>query len=165
MRPVFSPDVHTLYLDNSVIGGYFDEPWQRVPTQALWHHMECGGCRFVVSEVTAQEILPCRDFPRVAHVWEFFKAQFRPEDHLPLTDEAKALAAHYLHCITSLKAGRDERDAQHIAICTLAGIGFLLSWNFHHLDNREALNEINRLHGLPEICILTPKDYLYETIN
>jgi hypothetical protein len=44
----------TIYLDNSVIGGYFDAEFE-MPTRRLWQMAEAGECRFVASVVTQQE--------------------------------------------------------------------------------------------------------------
>lgn len=46
--------VLTLYLDNSILGGYFDSEFQE-PTRRLWRMAENGECRFVASVVTQEE--------------------------------------------------------------------------------------------------------------
>ncbi|MEO8350881.1 MAG: hypothetical protein ABI680_04065 [Chthoniobacteraceae bacterium] len=46
--------VPILYLDTSVIGGYFDDDWKDA-TQELWRQMELGRFRFLSSDVTTQE--------------------------------------------------------------------------------------------------------------
>ena len=45
----------TLYLDSSVIGGYFDEEFEEA-TRTLWRQMETGQFRFVSSLLVDQEI-------------------------------------------------------------------------------------------------------------
>jgi hypothetical protein len=52
LQPVPVP---RLYLDTSVIGGYFDKEWER-PTQELWRQAEQGFYRLYASVVTAREI-------------------------------------------------------------------------------------------------------------
>jgi len=42
----------SLYLDTSVLGGYFDDEWKE-PTQELWRQMEAGQWRFVGGEGSA----------------------------------------------------------------------------------------------------------------
>ncbi len=44
----------TVYLDNSVLGGYFDIEFQE-PPRRLWRMAENGECRFVASVVTQEE--------------------------------------------------------------------------------------------------------------
>ena len=46
----------TLYLDTSILGGYFDDEWKK-PTQELWRQMESGLWRFVTSLVAAEELI------------------------------------------------------------------------------------------------------------
>lgn len=51
--------IPTLYLDTSVLGGYFDDEWKQ-PTQELWRQMENGLWRFVTSLVAAEELIEAR---------------------------------------------------------------------------------------------------------
>ena len=47
-----------------------------------------------------------------------------------------------------------EDDAYHVAVCTVARIEYLVSWNFEHLANvrREAgFNAVNLLQGYPPV--------------
>lgn len=46
--------VPRLYLDTSVIGGYFDDEWKDA-TQELWRQMEAGRDQFLTSAVTADD--------------------------------------------------------------------------------------------------------------
>jgi DNA-binding NtrC family response regulator len=45
----------TLYLDTSVLGGYFDEEWKE-PTRQLWRQMEAGQWCFQSSAITLDEL-------------------------------------------------------------------------------------------------------------
>ena len=45
----------SLYLDTSVLGGYFDDEWQDA-TRELWQQMEAGKFRFLTSSVTLEAI-------------------------------------------------------------------------------------------------------------
>jgi hypothetical protein len=49
--------VLTLYLDNSILGGYFDSEFEE-PTQRLWRLAEAGECRFVASIPALRIISP-----------------------------------------------------------------------------------------------------------
>ena len=52
-----------------------------------------------------------------------------------------------------------DDDARHVAICTVARIEYLVSWNFKHLanDRREAgFNAVNLLQGYSPIRIVAP---------
>jgi len=50
-------------------------------------------------------------------------------------------------------------DAQHVAVCTVARLDYLVSWNFKHLANvrREVgFNAVNLLQGYPPVRIVAP---------
>jgi predicted Rdx family selenoprotein len=50
-------------------------------------------------------------------------------------------------------------DAGHVAVCTVAGLDYLVSWNFKHLANihREAgFNSVNLLQGYRPLRIVAP---------
>jgi hypothetical protein len=80
----------SLYLDTSVIGGYFD-PEFMADTRALWRLREAGRFRFVTSVLVDQETVRA---PKP--VWELMRTTFAPADVLSMTAEALELAAHYL---------------------------------------------------------------------
>ena len=82
--------VPILYLDTSVIGGYFDDEWKDA-TQELWRQMEQGRFRFLSSDVTTQEI---EDAP--GNVRDLFDDTFSAETLLEVTGEMEDLAAAYL---------------------------------------------------------------------
>ena len=78
------------------------------------------------------------------------RATCTPDDVLERTVEAEELAQAYLAQKNVPPAFED--DARHVAVCTIARIGFLVSWNFKHLANvrREAgFNAVNLWQGYP----------------
>jgi len=141
----------SLYLDTSVIGGYFDAEFM-ADTRALWRLKEMGRFRFVSSVVVDQEIA---DAPQ--QVRALMRATFASAALLPLSDEADALAQAYLaQKVVPLDY---EDDAYHVAVCTVARIEYLVSWNFKHLVNvrREAgFNAVNLLQGYAPVRIVAP---------
>ena len=82
--------IPVLYLDTSVLGGYFDEEWQEA-TQELFRQMEMGLWKFVCSDVTRDEI---QGAPET--VPELFADTFPPESLLRPDDEMDDLAAVYV---------------------------------------------------------------------
>jgi len=80
----------SLYLDTSVVGGYFDDEWQQ-PTRELWRQMEAGLWRFVCSDVTTREIAGAPELVR-----NLFIQTFPPETLIVTTDEVDALASAYV---------------------------------------------------------------------
>ena len=150
-----------IYVDNSTISGVFDAKWQAA-TCELFRLKELGCVQLVASEVTLREALRALARGRL-HVWEHFDKHFLEQDLLPLSGEAECLANDYISGGAATENQRE--DAQHVAVCTLAGIPDLVSCNFRHLvrPHRAAkFNRINRLRGLPLIRIISPEDYLHE---
>jgi predicted nucleic acid-binding protein len=149
----------TVYLDNSVLGGYFDAEFE-VATRRLWQMAEAGQCRFVASVVTQQEaVLAPPDVVRL------FARTF-PDDSalLELTPRAEELAQAYL--AASVVSARYVDDARHVAIATTHGIGVIVTWNFRHLANyrREAgFNRVNLENGYPAVRIISPLEIVYES--
>jgi predicted nucleic acid-binding protein len=124
--------VATLYLDTSIIGGYFDDEW-RDATRELFYQTQAGRFRFVSSDLVAREI---EDAPE--QVRNLFDDTFTPELLLDVTVEIEDLAVAYLS--QRVVPPHYADDARHVAICTVARIDYLVSWNFQHLVNvqREA---------------------------
>jgi hypothetical protein len=128
-----------LYLDTSVIGGYFDAAFM-ADTRTLWRLKEAGRYRFVSSMIVDRETARAPE-----RVRELMRATFATAQLLPLTPEADALASAYLsHKV--VPAGFED-DAYHVG------------WNFRHLTNarREAgFNAVNLLQGYPPGRIVAP---------
>ena len=82
--------IPTLYLDTSVLGGYFDDEWKQ-PTQELWQQMESGLWRFVTSLVAAEELIEAPE-----RVRDLFNRTFEAVDVLNITEEIDQLAATYV---------------------------------------------------------------------
>ena len=143
--------VLALYLDTSVIGGYFDAEF-RADTRALWRLKDAGRFRFVSSVLVEQEIAGAPE-----RVRELMRTTFVAADRLPMTVEALELAGHYLAQKTVPVEYTD--DARHVALCAVARIDYLVSWNLKHLANvrRESgFNAVNLLQGYPPVRIVAP---------
>lgn len=80
--------VPTLYLDTSVIGGYFDDEWKD-PTRELWRQLEAGQYRFLTSEVTIDELTAAPE-----RVREIFARTFPSEAIVGVTAEIESLLHH-----------------------------------------------------------------------
>jgi predicted nucleic acid-binding protein len=147
----------TLYLDNSVIGGYFDPEFEKA-TQRLWALEKSGHCRFIASVVTQQEAALAP--PAVVQL--FARTFSENSSLLPLTDRAEELAHAYVRA--GILTEKYIDDARHVAIATTHGIGIIVSWNFKHLANyqRESgFNRINSMYGYPSVRIISPPELVY----
>lgn len=144
-----------IYLDTSVISAYFDQraPDRQRLTSAFWqgiHEYEV-----LISTVTLKEIGNTTSIllkkKMVDLVTEY--------EILEINDEVLTLASEYI------KAGiipeRFENDALHIAIATVNGLDYLLSWNFEHIvkvKTKRRVNLINLSFGYKEIEIISPPE-------
>lgn len=141
----------SLYLDTSVIGGYFD-PEFMADTRALWRLMEAGRFRFVTSQVVIEEVLGAPP-----EVRELMYRYFPMKDVLARSEATARLAQAYL--ARKVVPPDCSNDAWHVAMCSASRLDCLVSWNFKHLTNvrREAgFNEVNRLQGYPPMRIVAP---------
>lgn len=144
-----------LYIDTSVIGGYFDAEFAEA-TRRLWQLAQAGYFILRTLEVTATEIVNAP-----APIRKLFAKTF--PDLIKMSSATLSLADAYLaHKVVTPKF-RD--DALHVAACSLAGISPLVSWNFKHLVNlrrEDGFNAVNLLHGRPLLRIVSPLELIYE---
>lgn len=148
--------VPTLYLDTSVIGGYFDDEWQDA-TRELWRQMEAGQFQFMTSEVTIDELTAAPQ-----RVRDLFARTFSDDAILGVTAEMEDLATAYM--TQRILPPKFTDDARQVAACTVAQIEYLVSWNFRHLVNVErenGFNAVKLLQGYRSIRILNPLELIY----
>jgi predicted nucleic acid-binding protein len=146
----------SLYLDTSVIGGYFD-PEFMADTRALWRLRDEGRFRFISSQLVIDEIAGAPE-----HVRELIGTTFATEDVLDVSDEMEGLAAAYM--TQKVVPSKYVNDAEHVAVCTVARLEYLVSWNFKHLANvrREAgFNAVNLLQGYRPVRIVAPTSLIH----
>ena len=80
-----------------------------------------------------------------------------PEEH------ADALAVQLMHEVPLPE--KAAVDAAHIAIATVSGMDYLLTWNFKHIANavlRDRIERVCRLSGYKPPVICTPEELLGE---
>jgi predicted nucleic acid-binding protein len=146
-----------IYIDTSVIGGYFDEEFKDA-TRELFKRFENNEITFVVSDLLDLELIGApknvRELPYKFSVDKF--------ERVELTDEAVILANTY---ITEKVVGKTSlEDCRHIAIATINKVDVLASWNFKHivnLDRIKGYNSVNYRLGYPMLEIRSPKDLIH----
>ena len=145
-----------IYIDTSVVGGYFDEEFQE-DTRELFKRLEKNEIVFVVSDLLDIELLEAPE--QVQKLLEEFSAgKF---ERVALTADAIRLADAY---ITEKVVGKASlEDCRHIALATISRVDVLASWNFKHivnLDKIKGYNSVNLRLGFPMIEIRSPKDLI-----
>jgi predicted nucleic acid-binding protein len=128
-----------IYIDSSVIGGYFDDEFEEA-TRKLFDRIIAKDFDIYFSEVNETELslAPSR-------VRELVK--LIPSDcykYLELNEEAKKLAETYVSEKALGKASMN--DAYHIAIASVNRLDCLVSWNFKHIVNFDKIKLFNSIN-------------------
>lgn len=83
---------------------------------------------------------------------------------LEADDQARALAAEILR--KSALPPKAAADAMHIAIATVNGMEFLLTWNCAHIANgivQRAIGRLSREMGFEPPTVVTPEELMEES--
>jgi len=146
-----------IYIDTSVIGGYFDEEFFDA-TKGLFERFENNEIIFVISDLLDLELLGAPQ--NVRELLQNYAAE--KFERVKLTEEAIKLADTY---IAEKVVGKSSlEDCRHIALATIYRVDVLASWNFKHivnLDKIKGYNSVNYKLGYPMIEIRSPKDLLH----
>jgi predicted nucleic acid-binding protein len=141
----------SLYLDTSVIGGYFDKEFEK-DTKLLFEKIKAGKYNVFISDLVEDELEKAPE--NVKNLLNNFKFQW-----LKITSDCKILADEYIKEKVVGATSRD--DCMHIATATINNIDILVSWNFKHIVNVERIrgyNTINFKYGYKQLEIRSPKD-------
>ena len=145
-----------IYIDTSVIGGYFDEEFEEA-TKLLFNRIANKDFDVYFSEVNETEL-------SLAPIYIQDLKKLIPTDcykYAELNEEAEKLAETYVAEKALGKASMN--DAYHIAIASVNRLDCLVSWNFKHIVNFDKIklfNSINMKLGYPLIDIRTPLEFL-----
>jgi predicted nucleic acid-binding protein len=143
-----------IYIDTSVVGGYFDEEFKEA-TIKLFERLDNNEIIFVVSDLLDLELINAPQQVR-EHLLKYSADKFQ---RVELTEEAIKLANTY---IDEKVVGKTSlEDCRHIALATIHKVDVLASWNFKHivnLDRIKGYNSVNLRLGYSMIEIRSPKD-------
>ena len=143
-----------IYIDTSVVGGYFDEEFNEA-TIMLFERLDNNEIIFVVSDLLDLELLKAPQQVRQL-LLNYPADKFQ---RVELTEEAIMLADTY---ISEKVVGKTSlEDCRHIALATINKVDVLASWNFKHivnLDRIKGYNSVNMRLGYSIIEIRSPKD-------
>jgi predicted nucleic acid-binding protein len=145
-----------IYIDTSVIGGYYDIEFESA-TRQLFRRIQDKEFDVYFSEINETELINAPQ--KVKEVKDLIPSDcFR---FIEMTDEIKALALLYITENVLGKASRN--DAYHIALASANNINCLISWNFKHIVNFDKIklfNAVNMRLGYPLIDIRSPLEFL-----
>jgi predicted nucleic acid-binding protein len=143
-----------MYLENSVIGGYFDEEFKET-TQKLFEKLRKGVYKPIISSHVVAEL----DNGAPDHVKDNLKT-IDYEEYL-VTEEMGKLAEKYLE--QKIVSENYYNDALHIAVATVIGVDVLVSWNFKHIVNLNKIklfNSVNLREGYNILEIRSPREVI-----
>jgi predicted nucleic acid-binding protein len=143
-----------IYIDTSVVGGYFDEEFEK-DTIPFFNRIKNGEIIIIVSDLLKAELLRAPDFIKELLI----NISDTHKENISLTQEAIELADKYIEAKVVGKTSR--ADCQHIAMATICNADVLVSWNFKHIVNLDRIrgyNGINFQNGYKMIEIRTPKE-------
>jgi predicted nucleic acid-binding protein len=146
--------IQRIYIDTSVVGGYFDDEFKEA-TLMLFQRLENREVKFVVSDLLDLELLKAPT--QVRELLLKYPADFF--EKVELTDEAVRLANTYIE--EKVVGKTSIEDCRHIALATIYKVDVLASWNFKHivnLDRIKGYNSVNLKLGFSMIEIRSPKD-------
>ncbi len=143
-----------IYIDTSVVGGYFDEEFMEV-TGIFFSMLRRKRFVPLISDILAEEIgeAPQQVQDLLAEIIQGGVEQIQ------ISDEAVDLRDAYLK--TGIVTDQYEDDAMHVALATLVRADVIVSWNFRHRVNPSRIrgfNGVNAMQGYGTAVILTPAD-------
>ena len=145
-----------LYIDTSVIGGYFDVEFEQ-ETKILFDSILNNEFHVIYSTVTEDELINAPE--KVRNLLNSI-----PKNHktrIELSEEAVMLGDTYIAENVVGKTSRE--DCFHIALATIYKADILVSWNFKHIVNVVRIrgyNAVNIKLGYSPIDIRSPKEII-----
>ncbi|MFN4945739.1 MAG: hypothetical protein ACK5WV_01610 [Chryseotalea sp.] len=148
--------IQKVYIDTSVIGGYFDEEFE-LYTKLFFEKVKQGEFRVILSDLLITELQGAPE-----NVIKFFKSiPTKQIEFVEQTSDSILLGEEYLKEGVVGKTSR--ADCRHIALATLINADILVSWNFKHIVNINRIrgyNSVNIKHGHRILEIRTPREIL-----
>ena len=147
-----------VYIDTSVIGGYYDDEFKEY-SRALFQEFISGNKIAILSDITLAELN--RAPKRIQKLVD--KLPKKSVESVEMTREADELSEMYVE--EGIVSKNDFVDAQHIALATIIHADVLVSWNFRQIVNLERIrkyNSVNIKMGYHTLEIRTPREVLHE---
>jgi hypothetical protein len=143
-----------VYIENSVIGGYFDTVFEEA-TKKLFEKFKNGEYLAVISTHTYGELNNGAP-ENVKSILDTI-----PYEKIDVTEAMSELTQKYMD--EKIISGNYRSDALHIAVATVSGVDVLVSWNFKHIVNLNRIklfNSVNLKEGYNLLEIRTPLEVI-----
>ena len=143
-----------IYIDTSVIGGYFDKEFEFY-TKLFFRRVIEGNLKVILSDILTTELDGAPE-----RVWDFYSSISNHQtEFVEETADSIKLAEDYLKEGVVGKTSRTY--CRHIALATSVNADILVSWNFKHIVNIERIrgfNSVNLKNGFRILEIRTPAE-------
>ena len=143
-----------IYIENSVIGGYFDEEFKEF-TQKLFENFKNGKYHPIISSHVKVEL------ENGAPTYVKQNLNTINYEEFNVSEEMVELAEKYME--QRIVSENYYDDALHIAIATVLGVDVLVSWNFKHIVNLNRIklfNSVNLREGYNVLEIRSPREVI-----
>ena len=141
-----------IYIDTSVVGGYFVEEFQE-DTKRFYKWFEENDVVFVISDLLDIELINAPEKVRNS-LGKYDNSKF---ERIKLSQESIVLANEYIkHKVVGISS---LEDCRHIAMATVHKVDYVVSWNFKHIVNIDRIigyNSVNLMLGYEPVEIYTP---------
>jgi len=144
----------SLYLDTSVIGGYYDKEFEQ-DSHLLFQNVKDGKYIVFISTLTLEELGEAPE--KVRNLLNDLEYQT-----IDVSDECRDLANEYIK--ENVVGATSKNDCIHIATATINKVDILVSWNFKHIVNIQRIrgyNSINLKNGYGQLEIRSPKEVAF----
>jgi predicted nucleic acid-binding protein len=142
-----------IYVDTSVIGGYFDSEFQEWSRGLIADFID-HKYKMVISEVTSAEL---SNAPQ--EILILYSKLLKISEMIHINEESIVLLEKYEK--SKILSTRYRNDMLHIALATVAEVDVLVSWNFRHIvrfDKIRQFNHVNKQNGYKELSIYSPQE-------
>jgi len=147
----------SLYLDTSVIGGYFDKEFEG-PTKRLFELINLGVYEAYISDLTIGEL---SNAPPIHY--KTFNNLISELNYIHIYENLETLSLADKYIDNKVLSTKFIDDARHVAIASCQKIDYIISWNFKHHVNVARIrgfNSVNMNEGYTIIDIRTPLEVI-----
>lgn len=143
-----------LYLDTSVIGGYFDPEFAE-ETRRMFNACRAGRGTIAVSTIVIEELAEAPEEVRALVTGRNGYSLEEVEE----VSESVELADAYL--AAGVVGAKFRDDCRHVALASVIRADLLVSWNFRHIvrfDKIRKFNAVNLVRGYGMLDIRSPME-------
>ena len=149
-----------IYMETSIFNFYFadDAPDKCADVKSLFEEIRQGRYEPYTSDYVIEEIMKCEE-PKQSKMKNLLD-EFGVIA-LPYSSDAEDLADAYVS--EGIVPAKYRADGLHIAVTSVSGLDFIVSFNFKHIVKRKTIEMseiVNYRHGYKRIGIYSPTEVI-----